>query len=47
LVIGSKIFFPGELHYIKVGFSDRQLLETMDACFVFVFPCSLLVLAFH
>jgi len=35
LVIASKIFLPGELHYIKVGLSDLQPLETMDACFIF------------
>ena len=34
-MIASKIFLPGELHYIKVGLSDRQPLETMDACFIF------------
>ena len=36
-MIASKIFLPGELHYIKVGLSDRQPLETMDACFFLPF----------
>ena len=34
-MIASKIFLPGEPYYIKVGLSDRQPLETMDACFIF------------